>query len=175
MAEVRVKGGGERTALARRSTFDPFNAMQQAMQDMFDSFRPFSPWMERSFGGNLQPYGREGLWIPAFDVKERADSYVIEADLPGCKEDDLDITLTGNRLTVTGKRDESRREEGETYYSYERQSGSFSRAFTLPENVDANHISADLKDGVLSVVVPKTEAAKPRKISLKERIKQLKS
>ncbi len=171
--EVRVKGGngGE---LARRQTspFDPFQAMQQMVQNVF-GLGALAPWFERGFRSYER--GGEGMYIPAFDVKERADAYVIEADLPGVKESDLDIKLSGYRLTISGKREESRREEGESFYSYERQSGSFGRTFLLPEDVDAEHVSADLDKGVLSVVVPKREAAKPRKISLKERIKQLKS
>jgi HSP20 family protein len=172
--DVRVKSGnGGELARRQPTSFDPFQAMQQMVQNVF-GLGALAPWFERS---GFRPFGRggEGMYIPAFDVKERSDAYVIEADVPGVKEGDLDIQLTGNRLTFSGKREEARREEGESYYSFERTSGSFSRTFMLPEDVNAEQISADLDKGVLSVVLPKREAARPRKISLKERIKQLKS
>lgn len=175
MAEVRVKEGeaNRSTALERRGGFDPFHRMQQVMQDMFGAFRPFSPFLESPYG--MEQRGAERMWVPAFDVKERNDAYVIEADLPGVKDGAIDISLVGNRLTIAGKREASNEDRNEQYYSYEREYGSFVRSFTLPENVDTEHLSADFDNGVLSVVIPKKEAAKPRKISLKERVKALKS
>jgi HSP20 family protein len=145
--------------------------MQSVMQEMFEPFFG-RPW------GAFAPFPRaldSGAMTPGFAVKERSDAYVLEADLPGVKEADVDISLSGNRLTVSAKRDESRREEGETYFGYERPYGAFTRSFTLPEGVDGDRISADLDSGVLAIVVPKKESSKPRKSTLKERIKQLKS
>jgi HSP20 family protein len=168
MAGVKVREG-DGGALARRETLDPFRTMQSMMQDVFE------PFFARPWGGRPFPAPLELGLSPGFVVKERTDAYVIEADIPGVKESDVDITLSGNRLTVSGKRDESRREEGETFFGYERQYGSFTRSFTLPDGVDQERISADLDNGVLSVLVPKKESSKARKITLKERIKQLKS
>lgn len=164
--KVREHDGGP---LARREQFDPFRSMQTMMQDMFE------PFLARPWAGRFSPTPFETGIAPAFAVKERSDAFVIEADVPGVKENDLDIALSGNRLTLNGKRDESRREEGETYFGYERQYGSFSRTFTLPEGVDHDRITAELDNGVLSVLLPKKESSRPRKITLKERIKQLKS
>src|SRR5262245_43358340 len=79
-----------------------------------------------------------------------------KADVPGVKESDLDVTLTGNRLTISGKREAERKEQTETYYAYERSYGDFTRAFTLPDGIDTNSVVADLKDGVLTVSVRKT-------------------
>jgi len=89
---------------------------------------------------------------PRFFVKEQADGYVLTADLPGVKDEDLDITLAAGRLTVAGKR--------EGY-------GEFKRVFALPESVDGEQVSAELKSGVLTLTVPKKAAAQPRKIALK--------
>jgi HSP20 family protein len=89
---------------------------------------------------------------PRFLVSERPDGFVLSADVPGVKEADLDITLAAGRLTVAGKR------EG---------FGEFKRAFTLPDTVDGEQVSADLKDGVLTLVVPKKAAVQPRRIAVK--------
>jgi HSP20 family protein len=101
-------------------------------------------------------------------VKETKDAYVFKADLPGIREEDLDISLTGNRLTVSGKREEEKREEDDRFYAYERSYGSFSRSFTLPEGIDVEHAQADLNDGVLTVSVPKKPEVKPKKIEVKK-------
>ena len=94
-------------------------------------------------------------------MKENKDGYVFRADLPGVREDDLDISLTGNRLTISGKREQEKHEQGDTYYANERSYGSFSRAFTLPDGTDAENVRADLKNGVLQVTVPKKPEVQP--------------
>jgi len=87
---------------------------------------------------------------------------------PGVREEDLDISLTGNRLTVSGKREEEHREEDDRYYAYERSYGSFSRSFTLPEGGDVDHARADLSNGVLTVTLPKRPEVQPKKIEVKK-------
>jgi HSP20 family protein len=106
-------------------------------------------------------------FLPSFEVKETKDSYVFKADLPGVKQEDLNISLTGNRLTISGQRNEEKKDEGETHYVHERSFGSFSRSFSLPEGIDAEHVQADLKDGVLNVVVPKKPEVQPKRILIK--------
>jgi HSP20 family protein len=100
-------------------------------------------------------------------VKETNEAFVFKADVPGLKEDDLEISLTGNRLTVSGKRDEERRDENERFFAYERSYGTFTRTFTLPDGVDTEHVNADLKDGVLTLTLPKRPEVQPKKIQLK--------
>lgn len=153
MANLIHRTGGElqQRALPR----DPFEMMRDLMR--------WDPFAE------VGPLGaREGTFTPAFEVKESNDSYLFKADLPGIKEEDLDISLTGSRLTVSGKREEERREEDERYYAYERSYGSFSRSFTLPEGVDPEHAEADLSGGVLTVSIPKRPEVKPKKIEVKK-------
>jgi HSP20 family protein len=104
---------------------------------------------------------------PAFEVKETKEGYLFKADLPGVKENDVDITVTGNRLTVGGKRESEAQTKGETFYAYERSFGSFTRTFTLPEGADTEHIRAELKDGVLTLQLPKTPETQPKRIELK--------
>lgn len=154
MAIVRRRSQGEE----RGRGLDPFDLMQELMG--------LDPFRELSRGPTL---ARAETFVPKFDVKETKDAYVFKADLPGIKEEDLDVSLHGNRLSISGKREEEKREEGETWYTYERSHGDFSRSFTLPEGVDTEHVNAELKEGVLHVTLPKVPEAKPKKISLLKR------
>jgi HSP20 family protein len=131
------------------------------MRDLFgwDPFAEMAPAVGRWEGVTT--------FAPRFEVKETKDAYIFKADLPGVEEKDLDISLTGSRVTVSGKREEERRDESETYYTYERNYGTFSRSFTLPEGVDFEHCDAELKHGVLTLTVPKKSENVSRKISLK--------
>jgi HSP20 family protein len=104
---------------------------------------------------------------PDFEVKETKDAYLFKADVPGVKEADIEVTVTGNRLTLAGSRAEEKEEKGDTYYSCERKYGSFTRAYTLPEGADLEHPHADLKAGVLTVAVPKLPEVKPKKVEVK--------
>jgi HSP20 family protein len=124
----------------------------------WDPFRELSRGV--TGGGDLAGF------VPSFEVKETKDSYIFKADLPGVKEDQVDISLTGNRLTISGQRQEEKKDEGDTYFTYERSYGSFSRAFTLPEGIDPDHVQAELKEGVLTVVVPKKPEVQPKRIQL---------
>ena len=106
-------------------------------------------------------------WTPALDIYEDKDKYVVKAELPGLKNEDIDVSLEGNTLTISGERKrEEEKEEGDTYRS-ERYFGRFQRTVTLPAAVDASKIQATYKDGVLTVTVPKTEEAKPKQIEVK--------
>ncbi|TAK32843.1 MAG: Hsp20 family protein, partial [Myxococcaceae bacterium] len=82
-------------------------------------------------------------------------------------EKDLEISMTGNRLTVSGHREAEKRDESDRYYLYERSYGSFMRSFTLPDGVDTNKITAELKNGVLQMLVPRRPEAQPQKIAVK--------
>jgi HSP20 family protein len=105
-------------------------------------------------------------FTPRFDVKETKDAYVLKADLPGVKDEDIDVSLHGNMLTISGKKEEEHKDEGEQYYAMERFSGSFSRSFTLPDGADGEHVTADLKNGVLTLQIPKRPEAQPKKIAI---------
>ena len=143
--------------LSQSRGVDPFEMMRDLMR--WDPFRELS----RGVAGGAETAG----FIPSFEVKETKDSYVFKADLPGVKQDDLEISLTGNRLTVSGQRQEEKRDESDTHYVYERSFGSFSRSFTLPEGIDVDQVQAELKDGVLNVVVPKKPEVQPKRILVK--------
>jgi len=103
---------------------------------------------------------------PDFEVKETKDAFVFRADLPGVKDADLDVKLTQNRLSISGKRESEKTEKGDTYYTTERSYGSFTRSFTLPDGVDADQIKAELKEGVLTLSLPKKPESQAKKIAV---------
>jgi HSP20 family protein len=106
-------------------------------------------------------------FAPAFEVKETNEAFVLRADLPGVEDKDLDIALHNGVLSVSGSRQADERKEGEAYALYERQFGSFSRSFALPDVADGERIEAKLEAGVLTLTIAKKAAAKPRKIAVK--------
>ena len=125
--------------------------------------RLFNTFFEPSIGSNGAVMRR---WSPAMDLVETDDHYVLRADLPGVSEGDVKIELDDNVLTISGERKSAHKETKEGYYRVERAYGSFSRALTLPEGVDADGISANFDRGVLEVRVPKPEQRKPRKVTI---------
>ena len=151
MANI-VKKDTSPTTPSRQRTWDPW----QAMRDMFRD--PF---------GAMTPYGEQRMWNPSFDVRETGDAFLFKADLPGVQDKDIEVELHGNRLAISGKREtEHEDKDGDTVYAFERSHGSFYRAFTLPDNVDTEHVKCDLKDGVLTLIVPKKAGPQPRKIQI---------
>ena len=125
----------------------------------WDPFREMAPF----WPGEDQPVH----FAPEFEVKETQDAFVFKADLPGIKEKDLEITMTGNRLTISGKREAEKEQNTDVYYARECSYGGFTRAFTLPSTVDTSNVKADYKDGVLRITLPKREEAKPKQIEVK--------
>jgi HSP20 family protein len=132
------------------------NEMNRLFNTFFDSPSP-------STGGGQ---GATRRWIPAMDVVEAGDHFVLRADLPGLSENDVKVELEDNVLTVSGERKSKHEQEGEGYYRVERSFGSFSRSLTLPEGVDADGIQASFDNGVLELRIPKPEQAKPRKVQI---------
>ncbi|HTO98605.1 MAG TPA: Hsp20/alpha crystallin family protein [Myxococcales bacterium] len=115
-----------------------------------------------------------GEFTPRFDVKETKEAFLVKADLPGVAEKDIEVTVSGARLTVSGKREEEKKEKGDVYYTWERSCGIFTRSFKLPEGVDLEHIEAELKGGVLTIVAPKKAGFQPRKVTVKSVIEKVK-
>lgn len=105
-------------------------------------------------------------WTPPVDIQETPDSYHIQAELPGLTKDDIHVTLENNVLRLTGERKWEKDVKKENYHRVERSYGSFARSFALPNQVSSDKVEAKFENGVLSVVVPKAEAAKPRQISI---------
>jgi HSP20 family protein len=105
-------------------------------------------------------------WMPAMDLLESGDDFVLKADLPGMSEEDVSIELEDSTLTISGERKAEHQAEGEGYYRVERSTGSFSRSLTLPKGVDAEAVTARFDRGVLEVRIPKPAERKPRRISI---------
>ncbi len=144
--------------LAHLSHLDPLQIMRDLTGwDPFREMTTFTPFVSRP----LVPYA------PQFEIKETKDAFIFKADLPGVEEKNIDVSLTGNRLTVSGLREEEDRREAENFFADERVFGSFTRAFTLPDGVDGEQVSADLKDGVLTLHIAKKPEHQPKKISIK--------
>ena len=106
-------------------------------------------------------------WAPALDVHEDKDAYVIHAELAGLKREDIDVSLQDGALVISGERRAGKVEEGVEVHRQERFYGKFQRALSLPEPVAADKVKADYKDGVLTVTLPKSEEAKPKKIDVR--------
>jgi len=136
----------------------------EPLRMMRDLFR-WDPFQElgRAWSSELMPTG----FNPDVEVKETPKAFLFKADLPGVQEADIEVTVTGNRLTLQGKREEEREEQSDTYYACERSYGSFTRSFTLPDGVDAEAVQAELKAGVLTVTVPKRPEVQAKRIALK--------
>jgi HSP20 family protein len=105
-------------------------------------------------------------WVPAMDLTEAEDHFVLKADLPGMSEEDIAIEVQDGTLTISGERKAEHETHEQGWYRIERQFGSFSRALTLPDGVDAEGVTAGFEDGVLTVRIPKPEERKPRRISI---------
>jgi HSP20 family protein len=134
--------------------WDPFRVMDALLR--LDPFR----------GGNEGLWARSSEFMPTFDLKENKDSYVVRADLPGVKDSDIDVTVTGNVVTLSGRREAETREDGDQYHTVERSYGSFSRALSFPDGANLEDIRADLKDGVLTLTIPKRPEVQPKRISI---------
>jgi HSP20 family protein len=142
---------GSGSAPSRYLARDPFHVARELL-----SWDPF-------FAGR-----QATAFSPAFEVKETHEAFVLRADVPGVAESDLDIAVHNNVLSVSGVRHAEERKEGDSYALYERQYGSFSRSFSLPDMADGERVDAKLQNGVLTLTIAKKADAKPRKIALKK-------
>jgi HSP20 family protein len=169
MSQITVTKNGEGHAapLAPRvprpaptTGWEPFRLMRDLMNwDPFAEMAPHAPQLPSAFA-------------PSFEIKETKDGFVFKADVPGVKESDLDISLSGQRLSIGGKREAEKKEQTDTYYAFERTYGDFMRVFTLPDGVDASSVQAELNDGVLVIKIKKTPEAQPKKIAVQSAAKK---
>jgi len=139
----------------RGDIFSDLTRMQQEMNHFFDEFF-----------GERQSEIMQGNWVPSVDVSETDADLVVRAELPGMTQDDIELSLQDNVLTVKGEKKQEKKEEKENYHRIERSYGSFSRSFTLPATVKQEDIKASFKDGVLEITLPKSEEVQPKKIAI---------
>jgi HSP20 family protein len=145
------------TRVYRGSTNDPYETVQ----------REFDSMLGRWLGGG-HGNGGESLAPYAVDVREDADHFYVEAELPGFKKDNVDITLENQQLTISAERRDEQEKEGPKgdLLLHERRYSRFLRSFTLPPTVDEQTVNAKLQDGVLTITLNKREESKPRKIAV---------
>jgi HSP20 family protein len=144
-------------AVIRWEPVGELNTIQNEMNRLFNTFFDQPQPAERS--------GGERRWVPPMDLVETADQYVLRADLPGVREDDVTVQLEDNVLTIAGQRvAEDDPEQG--YFRLERAFGAFSRSLTLPEGVDPDRVEARFAHGVLEVMIAKPEQKKPRRVQI---------
>ena len=144
-------------ALIRWEPAREINSLQGEMNRLFNTF------FDTPTNGPTAPR----RWIPAMDLVEAEDHFVLSADLPGLSEADVSIEVVDDVLTISGERKLDREAAKEGYVRVERAYGSFSRSLTLPEGVDAGAVSAAFENGVLEVRIPKPEERKPRRVAIK--------
>jgi len=139
----------------------------------YDPYRDLGSLQERFnqiFGGTSRRDREEelsmGAWMPPVDIEEDKEKIVLTAELPGMRENEIDIQMEGGVLTIRGERKFENEKEGKNYHRVERAYGQFVRSFTLPNNVDRENIRAEFRDGLLRVQLPKREEAKPRQIKI---------
>jgi HSP20 family protein len=149
-------------ALVRWEPARELASLQQEMNRLFSAF--FEPGAAATGPGDGTSAVRR--WIPAMDLVETGDAFVLKADLPGLEQDDVKLEVEDDVLTVSGERKAEHEDKREGYYRVERSFGSFRRSLTLPEGVDAESVTASFDKGVLEVRIPKPEERKPRKVAI---------
>ena len=145
-------------AVVRWEPFREMSTLQNEMNRLFNTV--FETPTPGNGGGTLR------RWMPAMDLVETPEHFVLRADLPGMTQDDVKIEFDDGTLTVSGERKAEHESKNEGYYRVERAFGSFSRSLTLPQGVDAEAVTANFENGVLEVRIPKPEERKPRRIEI---------
>jgi HSP20 family protein len=144
-------------AIVRWEPVRELTTLQSEMNRLFNTF------FDTPTSGDGAPARR---WVPAMDLVEHDDHFVLTADLPGVTQEDVSIEVQADVLTISGERKTSQESSGTGYYRLERSTGAFSRTLTLPEGVDAEAVEASFANGVLEVRIPKPEQRKPRRVSI---------
>jgi HSP20 family protein len=139
--------------------------------DPFRDLRTLQEEVNRLFSTNLRAFGDEGIgrgaWNPSVDIYENKDQIVLEAELPGMKQEDFDLSIENNVITLRGERRFEKTDDTDNYHRVERSYGSFTRSFTLPQSVSSEGTTAEYSNGVLRVTLPKREETKSRRIEVK--------
>jgi HSP20 family protein len=151
-----IKKGGFAMEITKWNPFREF-------EDMFDRYARAINWPRRE----SQEIVATGDWSPRVDIVETENEFTIKAEIPDVKKEDVKVTVDNGVLTIRGERKQEKEEKNKKLHRIERYYGSFTRSFTLPDNVDETKIGASFKDGMLNLQIPKTEASKPKAIEVK--------
>jgi HSP20 family protein len=147
------------TLMTTRRPFENFQTLRR-LNSVLDE--AFANWPFQQENGSIT-----SSWYPACDVFEDKDAVKIVAELPGVKPEDVKLSLENNLLTIRGEKKQEAEERSERIHRYERSYGAFERAFVLPSTVDGDNISAQYQNGILTILVPKAERARPREIPVR--------
>jgi HSP20 family protein len=152
-----------------RTAWYPFEDLRGAQEEL--SQRQLDSLFAHALGrqGQWQDMAMANApaWAPTLDISERKDAYLVTVELPGVKLDDLTITIEGGLLTIQGERQFAEDSSDQQFHRVERRYGAFRRSITLPAHVQADAVQATVEDGVLQIVVPKAEEAKPKRIQVR--------
>jgi HSP20 family protein len=148
------------SAMTRWDPFKEIEEMQERLNSMFGR-APVRKEVERKEALTV------AQWAPLVDISEDEKEYVIKAELPEMKKEDVKVTVHDDVLSISGERKSEKEEKDKKYHRIERSYGSFYRSFTLPEDADGAKVAADYKDGMLKIHLPKSEKAKPKMVEVK--------
>lgn len=154
MALIPWRNKGRDGALA------PLSELRQEIDRMFEAFSR-DPW------GSLSELGSGKSWLPAVDIEENDQEVIVRAEVPGVDPKDLDVSINGNRLTISGEKKETSERKDKDRYQSETRYGSFTRLVELPSGVDAGAVTAESSHGVVTITLKKTAAAATKKIQVK--------
>ena len=143
----------------------------RSLNTTLDRMMSLNRVLDQAMNGSWQTDSASRVWVPALDIVEKRDAYIVIADLPGVSQSNVELSFEQNVLTIRGEKASAfdPAKDGELrVYAAERVAGAFERAIRLPEFVDGDQISAELRDGLLTVTIPKATAAQPRKIAIKQ-------
>jgi HSP20 family protein len=153
--------------MATMMRWDPFQDLRSAQDEMAQ----MSPMLAHALGLHARQQGNDRAmttaWAPALDISERKDAYLVTVEVPGVEPEDLDITMEDGLLTIKGERQFTSESSEQQFHRVERRYGAFRRSITLPAQVQTDHIEATFDNGVLQIVVPKAEEAKPKRIQVR--------
>ena len=148
------------------NTISKWNPLQE-LQDFENRLAGFFGRVPVRTNGDKQEAISVADWAPLVDISEDDKEYVVKADLPEVKKDDVRVTVENGVLSISGERKIEKEEKSKKYHRVERAYGRFERTFTLPEGADGTKITAEFKEGVLKVHLPKAEVAKPKSVTVK--------
>ena len=152
--------GGALARFGQTGAWSPLSELARLQNEISQVFQsPFEDF--------LAPAGLLEGWIPAVDLYDEKDKFTVKMELPGMKKEDIEVSVDGNTLTISGERKQEEEQRGAETYRVERFFGRFQRSLILPQPVDPNRISATYQDGVLTIALPKTEEAKRKQIEVK--------
>jgi HSP20 family protein len=144
--------------LIRWDPFREMSSLQERMNRLMSDFRTRSPFGEEEMA--------QGAWIPAVDIYETKESIVLNVELPGVTKEDIALEVKDSTLTIKGEKKLEKNVKEENFHRLERSYGSFTRAFTLPSTVQQDKVKAKFRDGILEIMLPKAEEAKPKQIKV---------